>query len=192
MLVLQISLWSLENDQQNFTFWFCFEMLYAFPNTTINCGALCCFSNSNRYSKFPRLGKELMLQTVWQWLVFAVEFIIPEKMHILLLCFEIHKFAQYFVMPWISLYICSTDVVNYEPRQKLHFVLFVMPSLCAAALPQDFILNSSSLFCKISHKSSGCHHLWRLPLPGCHTQSLPWTRLVLGAYLKLKVFRAIS
>lgn len=143
------------------------KCLYAFPKTTINCCAWCCFPSSNRYQKFPRLRKELMLQTVWQWLVFAVEFIIPEKMHILLLCLEIHKFSQYFVMPWISLYICSTDGVNYQQRQKLHFVWFVMPSLCAAALPQDFILNSSSFFRKYSHKYSGCHHLWKLPLPGC-------------------------
>lgn len=146
-------------------FGFVLKCLYGFPNTTINCCASLCFSNSNRYYKFLRLRKELMLQTVWQWLVFAVEFIIPEKMHILLLCFEIHKFSQYFVMPWISLYICSTDGVNYELRQKLFFALFVMPSLCAAVLPQDFILNSSSLFSKDSHKFSGCH-LWKLPLPG--------------------------
>lgn len=58
-----------------------------------------------------------MLQALWQWLVLVVEFIIPEKMHILLLCFEIHKFSQHFVMPWISPYIYSTDGVNYELRQ---------------------------------------------------------------------------
>lgn len=167
-------------------FGFVSKCLYAFPNITINCCALCCFSDSNRYCKFPRLRKELMLQTVWQWLVFAAEFVIPEKMHILVLCFEIHKFSQYFVMPWISLYICSTDGVNYEPRQKLHFVLFVMPSLCAAVLPQDFILNSSSLFSINPQVATTCGNFL------CQGQSLPWTRLVLGAYFKLKVFRAIS